>query len=418
MRMPLKSLYADHQGKVTDKWSLYLEIYDDLLAPYRNLPVHLLEIGIQNGGSMEIWTRYFETGIRFVGCDINPKCSDLVYEDPRIQVLIGDANSKDIAEKIHSNFGHFDIIIDDGSHTSPDIIRTFFNYFQQLKIGGIFIFEDLHCSYWQEYEGGLNYPLSSISFFKALADVLNEEHWGNQKNARDLLKPFIDHYAIPISTIDFSQILSVTFFNSMCVIRKTHANGGRLGKRVTAGNQEFVVEGLLKLEGTSAPALDQKNNPWAQLHLVNIGYEGQPLPAAFARYSGELSASALNNHPDRSAHIVPMMTHGQDSLQALASEQARKIESLTLEVHRLKAANQINYTASEAIRNAKSWRFLKRAMVLWDQCNKLFSKLNFRRIPPQATSPDLQASSTGETGDLLPAQTEVVITSEGTTKRN
>jgi len=54
----LQELYRLHAGKVSDKWSLYLDEYDRLLTPYRDKPIRLLEIGIQNGGSLEIWDEF------------------------------------------------------------------------------------------------------------------------------------------------------------------------------------------------------------------------------------------------------------------------------------------------------------------------------------------------------------------------
>lgn len=60
----------------------------------------------------------------------------------------------------------FDIIIDDGSHVSSDIIRTFALYFPKLKSGGTYIIEDLHASYWESHQGALNYSFSSIEFLK------------------------------------------------------------------------------------------------------------------------------------------------------------------------------------------------------------------------------------------------------------
>jgi hypothetical protein len=45
---------------------------------------------------------------------------------------------------------------------------------------GIYIVEDLCCSYWQDFEGGLNDEASSMAFFKSLVDVINHEHWGQQ----------------------------------------------------------------------------------------------------------------------------------------------------------------------------------------------------------------------------------------------
>jgi len=55
----LLALYQAHQGKVSDKWGSYLQSYNDLFASYSNQPVRILEIGIQNGGSLEIWAKYF-----------------------------------------------------------------------------------------------------------------------------------------------------------------------------------------------------------------------------------------------------------------------------------------------------------------------------------------------------------------------
>ena len=56
----LATLYAEHVGKVSDKWSSYFDEYDRILAAYSELRrIRLLEIGIQNGGSLEIWSHYF-----------------------------------------------------------------------------------------------------------------------------------------------------------------------------------------------------------------------------------------------------------------------------------------------------------------------------------------------------------------------
>ena len=60
----LRQLYDEHTGKVSDKWALYLEVYDRAFGPYRERPVSLVEVGVQNGGSLEIWSRYFPAARR------------------------------------------------------------------------------------------------------------------------------------------------------------------------------------------------------------------------------------------------------------------------------------------------------------------------------------------------------------------
>nr|MBP9087896.1 class I SAM-dependent methyltransferase [Kofleriaceae bacterium] len=133
----LRQLYEQHQGKVSDKWSIYLAEYDRLFSYYRSQPVRMLEIGIQNGGSLEVWSKYFRFAERLVGCDINPDCAKLIYDDPRISVIVGDANADHSAEQVFACSEKFDIIIDDGSHTSSDIVRSFARYFPSIVDGGM-----------------------------------------------------------------------------------------------------------------------------------------------------------------------------------------------------------------------------------------------------------------------------------------
>ena len=147
-------LYKEHKGKISDNWSLYLNEWDRLFAPYRGQQIRLLEIGIQNGGSLEIWGKYFSKAEKIVGCDIDQKCDQLRYDDARIKVIVSDANSDDCESKILQQAPSFDVIIDDGSHKSSDIVRWFPRYFPSLDDGGIYAVEDLHASYWENYEGG------------------------------------------------------------------------------------------------------------------------------------------------------------------------------------------------------------------------------------------------------------------------
>src|SRR5947209_9549052 len=54
----LLSIARRHRGKVSDKWESYFSTYEALFQPLRTKPISLLEIGVQNGGSLEIWARY------------------------------------------------------------------------------------------------------------------------------------------------------------------------------------------------------------------------------------------------------------------------------------------------------------------------------------------------------------------------
>ncbi len=235
---PLEKLYTEHEGFVSDKWALYLNEYERLFRPLRDAPVTLLEIGIQNGGSLQIWEKYFPKAERILGCDINAACAQLSYDSAKIELIISDINQPSTLARIFSLTSSFDIVIDDGSHTSGDITQTFYNLFPHLKQGGLFIVEDLHCSYWKDYQGGLFHPRSSMSFLKALADVINREHWGVDLSR----EAFLQSFGIP-PTLDemvLAEIHSVEFVNSMCIVTKRPTEENRLGKRLIAGQVEQI----------------------------------------------------------------------------------------------------------------------------------------------------------------------------------
>jgi glycosyltransferase involved in cell wall biosynthesis len=264
-RKTLRQLYAEHAGKVSDKWSLYLTEYDRLFDGYHDKRVRLFEIGIQNGGSLEIWSKYFSDASALIGCDINPDCALLSYDDPRISVIVGDANAPEVRERVFQRSPQFDIIIDDGSHLSSDIIKSFALYFPRVVEGGVFIAEDLHCSYWEQFEGGLFDPYSSIAFFKRLADVISHEHWGIPKARADILRGIFTKYGCEVDVETLSQVHSVEFINSMCVVRKAPAADNGLGHRVIAGSTELVVPGHRELHDHPYqfdPIFDQSGNPW------------------------------------------------------------------------------------------------------------------------------------------------------------
>lgn len=253
---------------MSDKWSLYLDEYEKLFAPFRESPICLLEIGIQNGGSLEIWGHYFLRATRLVGCDVNPDCRDIVYDDTRMSVVIGDANNDHTITEIIDKSESFDIIIDDGSHRSSDIVKTFANYFRCLANGGIFTVEDLHCSYWSDFEGGLYAPYSALSFFKRLADVVAQEHWGINKSSPELLSGFSERYGVTFDSYSLEHIHFIEFINSMCVIRKSSPRNNRLGRRIISGATEPVARGLWKLDATSSTPPSQDRNCFSNLPVA------------------------------------------------------------------------------------------------------------------------------------------------------
>jgi cephalosporin hydroxylase len=176
MKQRLSEAFADHDGYLSDKWQHYIGIYERELGRFldNERPVELLEIGVQNGGSLQVWARVLPSGSRIVGLDIDPACARLAMPD-HVEVLIGDASDPDVLVRLLAD-RTFDVIIDDGSHRSPHVIATFEAMFGRLRDGGLYIIEDLHCSYLDAYGGGFRSPGSSIESLKNLVESLNFDH--------------------------------------------------------------------------------------------------------------------------------------------------------------------------------------------------------------------------------------------------
>lgn len=251
MHQSLTELYSLHTNKVSDKWSFYLLEYERIFFFDRNRPINLLEIGIQNGGSLEIWAKYFPNAVNIIGCDINPDCSTLNYSEPNIHLFVGNANDSTIHRSILEVAPKLDIVIDDGSHKSSDIVRSFALYFPDLEEGGLYIAEDLHCSYWKPFEGGLCNQGSSIEFFKKLSDITNFEHWTTSQSRLDIIRPYLDLYECSLREEDLSKIHSVEFVNSLCIIRKCAIHKNQLGHRVIVGSVADVNVDILPLRNSA-----------------------------------------------------------------------------------------------------------------------------------------------------------------------
>ena len=168
--------YQTHSGLICDKWEQYIGVYDAELRALlaRGQPVRMLEIGVQNGGSLELWAEALPAGSEVIGIDIDPGCATLALP-ANARVLIGDATDEAF---LRSALGDqtFDLVIDDGSHRSADIVRSFRLLFPRLRPGGRYFIEDLHASYWNEFGGGFRKPESAIEFLKSLIDSLHADH--------------------------------------------------------------------------------------------------------------------------------------------------------------------------------------------------------------------------------------------------
>jgi SAM-dependent methyltransferase len=136
----------------TDKNTIhsYLETYEKLLRPKKNSAKNILEIGVQDGGSIKLWFDYFKNATIY-GIDTR-KIKDMWNElknKPRIKLGCFDAYSQDFFNKSLLSLNiKFDILIDDGPHTLASMKFFINNYLKLLSDDGIFIIEDIQSIEW------------------------------------------------------------------------------------------------------------------------------------------------------------------------------------------------------------------------------------------------------------------------------
>jgi len=235
-------IHHAHRGKVSDKWSSYLPVYDRLYRDIRMNPVRIVEIGVQNGGSLEVLAKYFPNAAKIVGCDIVPACGALRFENPSVSVIVGNVNAAEVHGRIASEVAPLDVLIDDGSHQSNDILSAFVNYFPLIAPGGIYLIEDTATLYAEAWGGGVLNQRSAQYLFKLLIDVINYEHWHKDATLGAWLATFFPQSGVPPFILE-GWVESVEFLNSMIVIRKARAASHyKLGQRVIMGTEARVAK--------------------------------------------------------------------------------------------------------------------------------------------------------------------------------
>lgn len=162
------------QHKPIFKWIDYFRVYDRYFAKYRNTDVVMCEIGVCKGGSLQMWKKYFGRNATIIGVDIDERCKQL--EEDQIHIEIGSQSEPQFWDGIRKKYPKIDILLDDGGHTMEQQIVTFENMFGHISDGGVYLCEDVHTSYWEEYGGGYKKPSSYIEYTKNFIDDINAYH--------------------------------------------------------------------------------------------------------------------------------------------------------------------------------------------------------------------------------------------------
>lgn len=157
-------------GKLVPETFAYMDAYEDHFAKVRLKVKTVMEIGVQEGGSLKMWRDYFP-GANIVGIDITPDC--LRFKESRIDVIMGDQSDKIFLAEFAKDH-RFDIIVDDGGHKMKHQLRSFNHLWPIVNPGGWYVIEDLYTSYWPKWDGKpMERDNTTIAFLKTLIDEIN-----------------------------------------------------------------------------------------------------------------------------------------------------------------------------------------------------------------------------------------------------
>ena len=101
--MEYRARWLNHAGMMTRHYEVVLHAFD---REVQDGPIRLLEVGVENGGSMEIWQEILPDGSEVLGIDHDPACGRL-----GLPVLVGDIMDRPwLKSVLHGKW--FDVVID------------------------------------------------------------------------------------------------------------------------------------------------------------------------------------------------------------------------------------------------------------------------------------------------------------------
>lgn len=139
---PLWDYFSNHaHGRGIFKWRHYFEVYHRHLARVTQRPVHVVEVGVLGGGSLDMWAHYFGAQCRVYGIDIRPEFKQ--YERDPIHIFIGDQQDRRFWASFKAHVPQVDVLIDDGGHRPEQQMVTLEEMLPHLRPGGVYICEDI-----------------------------------------------------------------------------------------------------------------------------------------------------------------------------------------------------------------------------------------------------------------------------------
>lgn len=149
----------------------YQRFYPYFLEPLREIDqLKMLELGYDNGYSIEIWKNYFK----------NPAIDSIdIIENPNDNRLnkfhnVNQDENDELDAFVQSNTDKYHFIIDDASHIPLHQWNTFIRFINVLEDGGVYIIEDTETNFWgRSWQYGYAFNSKIFSIYDKI-NIINE----------------------------------------------------------------------------------------------------------------------------------------------------------------------------------------------------------------------------------------------------
>jgi cephalosporin hydroxylase len=131
-------------GRGIWKWNNALDAYQRHMGPMADTPLKLVEVGVQSGGSIQMWQAVLGAQCHVYGLDINAGVNK--FKDATTTITIGDQADVQMWGNFFAStvMAPIDVLIDDGGHESHQMLVTLMQTFGHLTPGGVIAIEDIH----------------------------------------------------------------------------------------------------------------------------------------------------------------------------------------------------------------------------------------------------------------------------------
>lgn len=166
--------------------------YERYLSKFRGCDVNILELGVQSGGSQDMWLWFFGPKAHAYGADMEPAVQK--FSGTRITNFVGDLGSAHFLARLCREIPRIDIVLDDASHISWHQIFAFERLWPCLSPGGVYIVEDIDSSFKvaKPFNGGVGVKGTFVEYAKAKLEEMQaywscgsagpDGHWAGKKH--------------------------------------------------------------------------------------------------------------------------------------------------------------------------------------------------------------------------------------------